>query len=286
MCFIRMPAPRNGGQRLIHRRRAWELLVPPRSCRRTLPLFIPDNDPGSWLRRDGQAAAVNGFEDFIAAAAEQRFPYRIAQCSGVVEIAIARLAQQFRAVGVGDDGFEVQFSIPHCSERSNGDLAASAEAVEQRSLASSGGAGGSIVQKCQVLAGSRVAFADFDAERALSSGGAHDLGGNDLLDQLRFAQALQPGRSQDDGIVFALFEFAQPRIDVAPQGMNVAIGADGLQLRLAAQAGRSHARALWQVFNTCEAARTESIARILPFRDGGDFESRGKLSGQVDRKST
>jgi hypothetical protein len=78
-----------------------------------------------------------------------------------------------------------------------------------------------------------------------------------------------------------LFEFAQARIDVAAQGMNVEIGADGLQLRLAAQAGRAHARALRQVFDFRIKPRAEGVARVLSFRDRGDFESRGKFGGQV-----
>ena len=55
-----------------------------------------------------------------------------------------------------------------------------------------------------------------------------------LLDQFGFAQAFEPGRGQDDGVVFALFEFAQACVHVAAQRMNVEIGADGFELRLTA----------------------------------------------------
>src|SRR5258708_19441880 len=88
MCLTRMPAPKNGGQRLIQRRRACELLVPPRSCRRTLPLFMLDHDWRSRLRRDGQAAAVNGFVDFVSAPAEERFPPRTSPLFRVVVVAL------------------------------------------------------------------------------------------------------------------------------------------------------------------------------------------------------
>src|ERR1700688_1745758 len=98
-----------------------------------------------------------------------------------------------------------------------------------------------------MLASIRVAFADFDAKRSLTGGRAHDFGGDDLLDQLSFAQAIQPGRGQDDGVIFALFEFAQARIDVAAQRMNVEIGADSFELSLAAQAGCAYTRSLRQV---------------------------------------
>src|ERR1700726_4395393 len=90
-----MPMPRNGGQKLIQRRRARELLVPPRSCRRTLPLFMLNHDTGLRLRWDGQAAAINGFENFVGTAAEQRIPDCIAEPLGIAEITVARFAQAF-----------------------------------------------------------------------------------------------------------------------------------------------------------------------------------------------
>ena len=87
----------------------------------------------------------------------------------------------------------MQLAVSHFREGADGDLAASAEAVEQGAFAGGGGAGGRVVQKFQMLASGRIAFANFDAERALAGGGAHDFGGDDLLDQFCFAQALQSG---------------------------------------------------------------------------------------------
>src|ERR1700688_239309 len=135
MCLMRMPAPKKGGQRLIQRRRACELLVPPRSCRRTLPLFIRDlcsqfSLGKSRLRRDGQAAAVDGLEDFVSAAVEQGFADCVAERFRIVEIAIARFAQELRAIGIGDDCVEMESAPANFRKCANGDLAASAEAVE------------------------------------------------------------------------------------------------------------------------------------------------------------
>ena len=126
-----------------------------------------------------------------------------------------------------------------------------------------------------------IAFANFDPQRSLARSGAHDIRGNDLFDEFRLAQALQSSRGQDDGVVFSLLEFAQARVHVAAQRMNVEIGPDGLQLRLPAQAGRADARALWQILKAGIVARTESVPRVLPFRNGRDFESRRKFGGQV-----
>jgi len=74
-------------------------------------------------------------------------------------------------------------------------------------------------------------------------------GGEDVLHQISLAEALQSSRREDDGIVIALLKFVQTRIDVAAQGMNVEIRADGFDLRLPAQAGCADARALGQVFD-------------------------------------
>jgi len=100
-----------------------------------------------------------------------------------------------------------------------------------------------------VLARFGVAQADFDAQRSLPSGGAHDFGGDDLPDELSFAEAVQSGCSEDDRVVLVLFEFAQAGVDVAAQRMNVEVGADGFELRLAAQAGGADAPCLRQIIN-------------------------------------
>jgi hypothetical protein len=55
---------------------------------------MPDHDARSWLRRDGQAASVDGFEDFITATAEQRLADFVAELFRVVEVAVARFAEK------------------------------------------------------------------------------------------------------------------------------------------------------------------------------------------------
>ena len=105
------------------------------------------------------------------------------------------------------------------------------------------------------------------------------------LTSSRLAEALQSGRGEDDGVVFSLLEFAQAGVDVAAQRMNVEVGADGFELRLAAQAGGADARALRQFLKARIVARAEGVARVLAFGDGGDFESWGQFGGQVFQAS-
>ena len=72
-----------------------------------------------------------------------------------------------------------------------------------------------------------IAFTDFDAQRSLASRRTHDFRGDDLLDQFGFAEALQAGGREDDRVVLSLFEFAQAGVDVASEGMNIEIRANG-----------------------------------------------------------
>src|SRR6202034_770127 len=162
-----------------------------------------------------------------------------------------------------------------------GNLAASTEAVEQCAFAAGSGMGSGVVQKFQLLASGAIAFANFNAEGTLAGGGAHDFGGDDLFDEFRFAEALQSGDSQDNCIVFSLLEFAQAGVDVAAQRMNPEVGADRFELCLAAQAGRAEARSLGQIPKAGVMTRAESVARIFPLCDSGDFESRRKIGGQI-----
>src|SRR5215469_13587166 len=123
-----------------------------------------------------------------------------------------------------------------CSEGADGDLASSAQAVEKSAFAGGRGTGARIVEKREQVASPRITLANFDPESSLPSCWAQNLGRDDLPDPIGFAESIQARRGQDDGVVFALLKLAQARINVAAQGMNIEISADGLELRLTAQA--------------------------------------------------
>src|SRR5258708_25002550 len=63
--------------------------------------------------------------------------------------------------------------------------------------------------------------------------------------------------------------------------MNIQVGADGLELRLPAQAAGADARALMQVPKARIVARAEGVARVFSFRYCCDFESWRAFGGQV-----
>src|SRR5215472_13414102 len=98
-----------------------------------------------WLRRDCQAADIDSFENGIATAGEQCGSGGIAESFRIVSI--ARVAEEFGAVGGSDDRFQVKLAVTYFGESTDWDLAASAEAVEQGALARGGSAGVRVIQE-------------------------------------------------------------------------------------------------------------------------------------------
>ena len=148
-----------------------------------------------------QAAAVDGGEDVVAAAGEQSGAGVVAEFFGIVSV--ARVAQDFGAVGIGDDGFEMEFPFFISAKAPMGTWQPPPNLLSRaRSQVVVARAAGSF-EKYRDAGAWRVAFADLDSERSLAGGGTHDFGGDDLLDQFRFAEAIQAGGGQDDGVVVA-----------------------------------------------------------------------------------
>ena len=134
-------------------------------------------------------------------------------------------------------------AVPDFGGRADRHLASSAQLVQQSAFAGRGSAGVGIIEKRELFSCGGIARADFNSQSALPSGGAHDVCRDDLLHQLRLAKTIQPRCGKNDGIVFALFQLAQARVDVAAQGMNLEVRAKRLELRLAAKAAGADARA-------------------------------------------
>ena len=74
-----------------------------------------------------------------------------------------------------------------------------------------------------MLSNLRIPGANFHGESSLTGGRANNISGKNLPHKFRFAETIQTGEGQDDGIVFGLLEFAQARVDVASQRVHVEI---------------------------------------------------------------
>ncbi len=81
---------------------------------------------------------------------------------------------------------------------------------------------------------------NFDAERALPGSRQALRGIQHGADARAQSQALQPGRSQDDGGIVATIELGQARIQIAAQGLDPQLRVARAQHRLATQAGGAY----------------------------------------------
>src|SRR6266852_1564849 len=182
---------------------------------------------------------------------------------------------------MGNERVQANAAPIYLGEGSNGDLAAAAQFLEQRTFAGGGGAGGAIIQKRQERPRCRVAVANFDCQGALSSGGGHHFHGDDLPNQLRLAQTVQARGRQNDGIVVAGFEFVQARIHIAAERVNLKIWTKHLQLGLTAQAAGTNSGPQRQRFDAGELHGTKNVAWIFAGGNSGNFEIRRQFRGQV-----
>src|ERR1017187_9119527 len=231
------------------------------------------------MLRQRKAFPVNFFENNITASAEKSLANFFAQAHGIV--ALAGFAQNFGSVGMGYERIQANAASHNFGEGADGNLAAAAEFVEQGALAGGGDASGSVVEKCQKRPRCRVAIANFNSQGALPGGGGHHFHGNNLADQLRFAEAVQASGGENDGIVVAGFELAQARIHIAAERVNLQIGTNRLQLRLTTQATGANVRPLRQRFDACELHGAKNVARIFASGDSGNFEIGSQLRRQI-----
>jgi hypothetical protein len=173
------------------------------------------------LPRQSESFAIDLFENNIAASAEKCFADFFSETHGIG--ALASFAQNPGSIGMGYEGVQANAVSAHFGKSSDGHLASAAEFAEQSALARGGGAGGSIIEKCQDRPRCGVAVANFDSQSTLSSGGGHHPRWYHLANQLRFAQSIQAGGGQNDGIVVAGFELTQARVNVATQRVNLKV---------------------------------------------------------------
>src|SRR5271165_3049036 len=145
---------------------------------------------------------------------------------------------------------EMQLAVLHFGECADGNLTAAAKFVQTCALPICRSAGLGIVEKLQMLAHLYIALANLDAQGSLSRSRTHKLCRQVLFHQLRFAQTCQSGSSQNDGVILALFEFTDARIDVPSQRMNYKVRAKRLQLRLTPQAAGADLCAFGQGIET------------------------------------
>ena len=79
---------------------------------------------------------------------------------------------------------------------------------------------------------------------------------------MRRSEPIKSSFREHDGIVFAAFHFAQPRINIAAQIANVEVGTKMQKLRLTTQASGADARARAKIGERRAISGHETVANI------------------------
>jgi len=162
-----------------------------------------------------------------------------------------------------------------------GVAAAALDGGEEGALGGDGEAVGWVVDGSDELAGVLVIGAALDGEGALAGGGEHffeaeDLGGLGLT-----AEALERGEGEDGGVVLGFLDFADAGFDVAADGADLEVGAEGAKLGLTPGGAGPDDGAGWKGTEGDAGTRNEDIARVMARRDGSDDETFGAVAGEV-----
>src|SRR5581483_9611789 len=160
----------------------------------------------SRLLGRGSGLPIHRFENGISAATQQRIANLLAERMGID--AIAGLAQHLRSVRIGDYSLQVHASVPHFGERSDGNLAASTEFIQQRPFRRSRLSRRRVIQKREVLTNGVVAQPDLDSQRSLPCRRTH------LPYLCRQSESGYSRSCEDDRVILARLELAQSRIDI------------------------------------------------------------------------
>ena len=120
-----------------------------------------------------------------------------------------------------------------------------------------------------------------DTDRPLADGWQALFRLDEGANTLAKTQPNQTRCRQDDGVIIAVIQLGQPRVDVSAQWRNFQVRPPRLQLALAAKAGCTDRRTLGQGVNVVEIVRYEGIARILALHDPRQLEPFREFHGNV-----
>src|SRR5215471_13336523 len=172
-------------------------------------------------------------------------------------------------------------AVSNFGSRADWNLAASAQPIEQRTLASRGGTGVRVIEKREQFSRGCVACTNFDSQGPLSCCRAHDISRDDLLHKVRLAKAIEAGSGEDDRVVFSFGKFAKAGIDVSAQGVNLKIWTERFQLCLTPQAAGAHAGVLRELGNALVTNRAENILGVLARGNGSDLKAQGEFGRKI-----
>jgi hypothetical protein len=162
-------------------------------------------------RRDG--FTVNGAQDSIGAARQQRFACAPAQLFGIA--ARLLLAQDFRAIRVGYNGSELKTVVRLLSICSNGDLAATAETPEQSPFGGGRAARAKVIEKHKFSDDDWVTRASLNPQRSLSHRRTHHFHWKGFPNALRPPETIQTSGGQNNGVELTTLQLAKACVHVS-----------------------------------------------------------------------
>ena len=170
----------------------------------------------------------------------------------------------------------------------NRGTAGTIQRMQQRPLGGGHGTGFGILDGGEKL----MKFGAFGANRnaydALARGGEHDLGRKDDTGAAGQAQALQAGQCEQTGIDFAASHAVEAGLDVTTKQGDPQIGADGEELRLAADragadqgGGRERVERIGLIADFGVGGKDQHIASVFAFQGAGEHDTWGQRRLEV-----
>ena len=163
----------------------------------------------------------------------------------------------------------------------NGHLAAAFQPGQKAALGIHANAGGAVFQARQQDEQIIIVLSAFNAQRALAHGGQKALRVQRRHVRGAESQPVEPGGGQDDGVVVAVPQFAQPRVHIAAQAGNTEVRPQGQQLGLAPQAAGAHMRALRQGVHIGVIEGKETVGAGLARRHAAQDQPFGQNHGHI-----
>jgi hypothetical protein len=162
-----------------------------------------------------------------------------------------------------------------------GHLAAAFELFQGRTLGLHAYRGFGMPQRPDQLVYELVVRPALDAHGPLGNGRKAHIALEGLGNAVFMSQALHSCGRKDNRIELSLVEFSEPRVEVAPEGDDLDVRPDALQLARTPEARCAHRGAGGEFPEGRVFQAYEGVPGVFPLEDGTDVEPLGEVGGHV-----
>src|SRR5437899_9979249 len=242
-----------------------------------MTMRVPPTEDAEW----SATLAVNVLENFACSRINEGLRATRAEFASLFGRRGCTLAYVLLAVRRTNDSVNGEFSPFEACPRAKRDLTATLKRSEQRALCNYGLTSFEIVKRRESVGNFRVFESRLNAESALADGRHADVRRKNLADAIAPAKTIESRFSEQDGIVFAAFDFAQTGVNVTAQIAYIEIGTQMSDLRLAPQTAGSHASSLTKCGKCFAFCGDDAVAGIFAATNHGKAETRGHVSRNI-----